>query len=288
MIWYGVAILSALSLATADAFTKRYFVHLTAYGMGLSRLLYTLPWLALCWPFIPQAKPDAVFFTCMAVALPLEVLAMIWYMQALRVSPLSLSLPFLAFTPIFILGIGWLLLGEMPSAAGIGGILLVVAGSYCLNISEASRGILAPFRAILTEAGSRLMLGAAFLYAITATLGKLAILHSNPYFFACVYFLAFTALMTALYPWLGKPRGERVAAPPAAGLLVGLAMAVMLFSHMIAISEITVAYMIALKRSSLLFGVLYGVWWFREENVGERLAGAVIMVAGIVLIGWFG
>ena len=57
---------------------------------------------------------------------------------------------------------------------------------------------------------------------------------------------------------------------------------------MLAISMTNVAYMISLKRTSLLFGVLYGALWFKEEKIAERLMGAIIMILGVFLIGWFG
>jgi hypothetical protein len=31
--------------------------------------------------------------------------------------------------------------------------------------------------------------------------------------------------------------------------------------------------------------ILYGAFWFKEKRIGERLAGGVIMLAGIVMIG---
>jgi hypothetical protein len=38
---------------------------------------------------------------------------------------------------------------------------------------------------------------------------------------------------------------------------------------------------------SLLFGILYGAWWFKETQIHERLFGAVIMLAGVFLIGFY-
>jgi hypothetical protein len=46
--------------------------------------------------------------------------------------------------------------------------------------------------------------------------------------------------------------------------------------------------MIALKRTSLLSGVLYGAWGFREEKIMERLTGASLMATGALLIGLLG
>jgi len=42
--------------------------------------------------------------------------------------------------------------------------------------------------------------------------------------------------------------------------------------------------MIAVKRMSLLFGVLYGHFLFREEGLRERLAGGTLMITGVALI----
>ncbi len=72
-----------------------------------------------------------------------------------------------------------------------------------------------------------------------------------------------------------------------AGIFLGLAVAFTVICHMIAISRIEAAYMISIKRTSLLFGVLYGACWFKEENIRERLAGAAMMMCGIFLIGFF-
>jgi len=69
-------------------------------------------------------------------------------------------------------------------------------------------------------------------------------------------------------------------------VLIGLAAAAENFAHMAAIAQVEAAYMIAIKRLSLLFGVLYGAWWFGEQNIRERLAGAAIMIAGVFLIRW--
>jgi len=46
--------------------------------------------------------------------------------------------------------------------------------------------------------------------------------------------------------------------------------------------------MIAVKRTSLLFGVLYGAWLFREDKITERLTGAFIMLIGVFLISLYG
>jgi len=286
---FFLSLLAAAGLATSDALTKRFFSGRPAYEMGLIRLVYTVPWLLAASLFVPPVHTDAVFWTCVLGALPLEVLALLCYMKALKVSPLSLSLPFLAFTPGFIILTGWLILGETLSGAGLGGIFLIIAGSYCLNLSSRKQGALQPLLAALREPGSRLMLLVSFIYAFTSTLGKLAILHSSPGYFGIVYYLILTAVMFAGLAFTGKRPGRVLRTGfPGMALALGATVAVTIFSHMLAISLTQAAYMIALKRTSLIIGVLYGAWWFREEKIAERLTGALLMVAGAVLIGLFG
>lgn len=288
MIWVFLSLLAAWALATADAVTKRYFSGLGVYGMGLVRLVYAVPWLVIVLCFIPWTRPDLTFFGCVLLALPLEILAFFSYMRAIRVSPLSLTLPFLAFTPAFMVLTGWLVLGESLSLAGMAGIGLIVVGGYGLNFARVRSGWLGPLRAVAHEPGSRLMLGVSFLYSLTAAIGKLGIQHSNPQMFGGVYFLALTVAVIVLLPVVPGASVRHLRWNPLAGVMLGGLMGLMIFAHMMAISLTQAAYMIALKRTSLLWGVFYGVWWFREERPQEKLIGAGIMLCGVLIIAWGG
>jgi drug/metabolite transporter (DMT)-like permease len=287
MIWFPLSLLAALSLATVDAMTKRFFSDRSPYEMAMIRLIYTVPWLACSFFFIPLARPDARYFLAVASAAPLEVCATYFYMKAIKVSALSLTLPFLAFTPAFIILTGRIFLGEKLNMTGIAGIFLIVVGSYCLNISNLKYGLFSPVTAIFREPGSRLMLLVAFIYSITSVIGKIGVMHSNPYFFGSTYFIALTLLMAALMPFMPRITVKRDKTLHLKGVLIGAIYAVMVFSHMLAISQVAAAYMVSVKRTSLLFGILYGAWWFKERHMGERLFGAVIMLAGVFLIGFY-
>lgn len=286
MLWLPLSLLAAFSLATTDAMTKRFFSGLSPYEMAMVRLTYTLPWLIVSLFFIPLVMPDRYYFLAIAAAIPLEICALYCYMKAIKISPLSLTLPFLAFTPAFLILTGRIMLGEKLNPAGIAGILLIVIGSYCLNLSHIKGGLFAPIRAVFKEQGSWLMLLVSFIYSITSVLGKIGVLHSNPYFFGSTYFIILTLFMATLMPLMpGKPM-KRLTGLPIKGITIGAIFAIMVFSHMLAISLVEAAYMISIKRISLLFGVLYGAWWFREERISERLFGSVIMLAGVFVIGF--
>jgi drug/metabolite transporter (DMT)-like permease len=287
MTWFLLSLAAALGVATADALTKRYFSDLTPYRMGVVRILAIAPWMILTLFFLPSVMPDQAFWLAIAAALPLEVLAFFLYMRALKLSPLSLSLPFLAFTPVFMILTGRFILDETITAGGALGIGLIVAGAYVLNLSKMKTGLLGPLRAVIHEPGSWIMLSISFLYAFTAPIGKIAILHSNPWFFAAVYNLVLTVIIVSLWPMQGRGAGlPGIFSRPGPMLLLGLVASMENFCHMMAIAQVEAAYMIAIKRISLLFGVLYGAWWFGEQDILERLAGAAIMIVGVFVICW--
>ena len=54
--------------------------------------------------------------------------------------------------------------------------------------------------------------------------------------------------------------------------------------HFLALQGVEVAYMIAVKRTSLLFGILYGALVFGERQLGTRLLAGGIMLGGVLLI----
>ncbi|MBW1850963.1 MAG: EamA family transporter [Deltaproteobacteria bacterium] len=288
MPWFFLALTAALSQAGNDAISKRFFSDLTAYEMGLIRLLYALPYLLAGLIFVPCPPLDKTFWLCIAFALPLELIAFLCHMRAIKISPLSLTLPFLAFTPAFVILTGFFILNETLNIHGILGIILIAIGSYAMNLSAVRRQWLSPVMAIFKEQGSWLMLLTALIYSFTATIGKLAITHSSPQFFAVTYFLFFTILVISLYPVIPRAKPTNLFKKPLPCIAAGMMLAAMIFSHTYAISLIEAAYMLSVKRTSILFGVFFGALLFKEGKIRERLLGTSVMMCGVLIIGLFG
>jgi uncharacterized membrane protein len=281
--WFFWGLGSALGLATSDAMMKRYFTDLSPYGMALSRLAYTVPILSIGWLWTPIPELNREFLVVVAAGLPMEAAAGLLYMRALRTAPLSVCAPIMAFTPLFLIVTGWLLLQESLNLWGIAGIFVIVLGSYLLNVNDYRQGWLAPWTALWRVPGIRWMLLAAGLYAVTSALGKLAVLHSSPAFFGLFYPTIFSGFMFAGYPWSSRPE-IRLTRRPLWGFLVGCCMAASILCHFHGISLAPAAYLIAVKRTSLLFSVLYGWFWLKEEELYTRFAGAGLMVLGVTFI----
>lgn len=287
MDWPLLSLCSAFFLATADTITKRYLSDCRPGEITLIRFgsiaLLMLPLLIVeSWPRLPPP-----FWAMLAVAVPIEILAMWLYMKAIRVSPLSHTLPYLAFTPVFNILTGYLGLGETVNPVGFMGILLVVSGAWLLNQGEPGRGgnaFLAPFKAIVREQGSRLMLITAALYSVNSVLGKGMLGYAEPFFLGSFYFLLIAVVAGFVFIRKGDGTWRSLRQHPWAILSVGIFMTGMVFTHFYAVTRVEVAYMIAVKRTSMLFGILYGAWLFNEKGLVHHLVAGVLMVVGVFLI----
>lgn len=284
MHWIPLTLMCALSLAAADAVTKRWLGSLGARDLTVVRFglagFVTLPLLLAN----PPGWPPPAFWGWIAWLVPLELLALVLYVQAIRDHPLSLTLPYLAFTPAFITLTGWLILGERVSPGGFAGIALVVAGSWLLHVESLSatgwrRALTEPF----AHPGSRRMLAVAFIYAVTSVGGKGAMRYMDGGQFGPLYILLVgTGALVLFRGWERMPRVVRL--HPVAAIAAATLMGAMVLTHFLALEQVETAYMIALKRTSLLFGIVLGVLWFGETRLRGKLLAGSLMLAGVAVI----
>lgn len=241
----------------------------------------------------------------------LEGTAILLSYLALQVSPLSLCVPFMALTPVFLLPVGKFFLGEQISAGMIVGVLLVVIGSLVINRQLVANGWLEPAKAILREKGSRYMLIVALLLACTAALDKWFVSSGGQADFALrvsrsfslsigksvVLMLFFAGLAwrrlrqsqaknpnpgnqpaTSRNPWTSV---WRIAALWL--VLAGLFEAIVLVLQLTAVQFTVTAIVISIKRSGILLACVLGWFLFRERGITDRVIGSFVMIAGVVV-----
>ncbi|MDP3937629.1 MAG: DMT family transporter [Deltaproteobacteria bacterium] len=285
MTWVLLALGAAILAAAMDAVAKATVRVASPWVVAWAPYLFGAPFLLFLLLSEPdRVTPGAPYFAATALALPLEIVAVFLYIHAIHRSPLALTIPFLALTPVFTIPVSYVLVGEKPGAAGAMGVLLVTAGAYALNIQARATGWLGPFRAVAREPGSRMMIGVALLFSFTSTLGKIAVLHSSPVFFGATYssLLLVTVGAVAARFSPGIWGAVRTHLGPLA--VIGALYAAMAVCHFKAIALAPVAYMIALKRTSILFAVILGRVFFEERGLRHRFFGAALMVGGAILI----
>jgi drug/metabolite transporter (DMT)-like permease len=216
-----------------------------------------------------------------AASVLLNVVANLTFVQAVRLSPLSVTVPLMSLTPVFTSLLGALLLGEHPAPPAVLGIALVVLGALGLN-SEAAEDR----RGVLSQPGAWLMAATALLLSLTIPLDKLAVQRASPAFHGLVLTagiaLGSLAVLTAQGRW-HELAGLRRGWP--SFLLALTSSMVALGLQLVALQYLLVGVIETLKRGiGNLMAVALGRLVFREALTVRKLGAAVVMAAGVALI----
>jgi drug/metabolite transporter (DMT)-like permease len=148
---------------------------------------------------IPPVGPG--LFSAIAVTVIINILATILFYRALAVTDLSLCIPMLAFTPVFLILTSFIILGEVPSPAGTAGILLVTMGAWLLTMESHDvrpSSLTGPLRTLRSDRGVQAMLFVAFLYSISVNYDKKVVENSNPVFGSAIVYLLLGLAFLAL------------------------------------------------------------------------------------------
>lgn len=288
MTWFLYALATAVFVSLQDALNKRFFGHRSPLEMFSFLLLYSLPGCLVGLWLTPVPELDSTFWWAFALGIPVNGLGMVLYYRAIKQSPLSLTMPLLAFSPAFLILVGWVLLGESLTLFGILGILVIVSGSYLLHFRLQQGGgaslFAAPFAALMADPGSRAMLWAALIFAVGAALGKMAIGHSNALFFAFSFFSAHNLTILLFFLATRQVRLGYLLSQWRLGLVVGNLYFLHITCHNLAVALTKTAYMISVKRLNLVFSVFLGRWVLGERDTGQRALAALAMLAGVVIL----
>jgi uncharacterized membrane protein len=288
MSWFFLSLVTALTQAVKDAFLKKSLIRMDP---GVGMLAYTAVASAFLWIGAaagPAPELGASFWPLLCCGGALGGLTYLLYGMALAAGDMSLTLPMLALTPLFLLVTSPVTVGEFPEPAGVGGVVLVAAGAYVLNLRDRKYGLLGPIKALLTNVGTRLMLMVAIIWSLGANLDKLGLqASSSAYWAAAIYTATGVALLAAVA--VRSRRGLVRTTGAGWGLLAaGLLEAIGLYCQMHALPLTQVSYVIAVKRLSIVFSVLIGTLILREPDIIHRLPGALLMVLGVFFITVFG
>ena len=115
MLWLIVSLLSALSQSTGDLLSKRSLKNLNEYIITFSWSIFSGLFLFPLLLFTGIPYLDGTFWTAIIILGFLLSTGRILYMRAIKLSPLSVTIPMLAFTPLFLLITSPLILGEFPN-----------------------------------------------------------------------------------------------------------------------------------------------------------------------------
>jgi drug/metabolite transporter (DMT)-like permease len=232
---------------------------------------------------------DGTFAAVATLLAGTQAIASLLYVQAVTLSPLSLTVPYLSLTPVVSALVAWVMVNEVPHLLGAVGIVLVAGGTLALQADDQTQ-----FRTLVvvrfSEPGSWRMLIVAVLWGVTTPLNKIAIAHGSEALLAGWIAVGSAALLGV---WWGVglaghvPAQEPFALRTASLLaLAALVVAGAVLCQFFAYRELLVAYVETIKRFGSLLTVLIGTLAFGEEGLARRLPAATVMAVGVVCLVW--
>ncbi len=286
MLGYVYAFLCFIFFSFYVLASKHSLKKINEYLLGFflqSMFIITIPLVIIFG--IPSIGPH--FVLALIIGSILNFIATIFYLKAIKNAEVSSTIPFITLTPLFLLITSPFIVGEYAGLYDMIGIVLIVIGTYVLEIKKNKKGFLSPFKELVKNKSAIYMLIVAFIYSITSNIDKIGVQNSSPLFWVFSLNLIMALLFACVLlkksnfnlNYFKKDLKNIKFAIPA-----GIFKILTCIFQMLALNLIYVSHVIAIKRSSVILTVLLGAILFKEKNLKQRIFATLIIVAGVLIM----
>lgn len=205
--------------------------------------------------------------------------------RALKESDISLVTALWKISLLILVVWGYLALGETPSAAGLAGVLISVAGVYLLNVHRSRVSPWAPLTALVQDPGQRWTMLAGVGYAVSVVIIKRMAQLSDPAWAVLGGYVFCSALVTPYTVYRSAPHFRQVRTYWKSFVSMGLFGTLSTWFGTTAYTLTVSSYVEAVKQVEILFALAIGYLIF-SESARIRLIwpGTLVMLAGMVLL----
>ncbi|NTW81076.1 MAG: EamA family transporter [Geobacteraceae bacterium] len=239
-------------------------------------------------PFLSESfcRPDIHTLLMVSLGALCFVLYHLLNGRAYRGGDMSVVYPLCQTSMIYVPIWGMTLLGERLSAAGMCGILLVVFGTYSIQMQRLTLSeMVRPFRNLRTPS-VRDALTAGFIYSIGSIAEKSGVRNYSPLYFTYLLVLIMFILMSfnIFRPKYRSLIGEELREHWRLILISGPIMMASFLTFRYGLNLSPVSYAVPVRQVSIVVGVLIGIIFLRESYGRIRLLSALFIMAGAALI----
>lgn len=286
-MWFFLSLYFAFWTAINVSLTKKLSRDTDVLPLSLILTVVNLPFLFLILIYQGVPQVPASFYWYLLTAGILDAFALYFSTKSIKIAPISLVSPIASFNPLFVTILALFFLNEKPTLTKFLGILLIVIGSYLLNVTDAKAGLMAPLKKLITNRGVQFALLCNLIWAITPLFQKPAILATTPRSPIYPVFVETLIVSSILILIIAKDFSKSLVVVRRNVwmlLLIGLFTSLAQVSAFIAFSQANVGYVAAIFKLSVIFSILLGATVYKEEKIQERLLGASVMIIGTILL----
>lgn len=286
-MWFWYALFVSIWTSISISFSKKISKDTDPFVyIAFTNLVTLVPLSALTFLATP-AQVDSSFFFYLLLASIFNAGGNICFYKALRITPMSLLAPFTVCNLVISTVAGYLIFHDNLETMKLAGILIVIVGSYLINVEDIRKGALAPLKDIINNKGVLLTILAFTFWGISPFFEKNALTHITPQQPLLLAFYEVLIMVGLFLPYvLFKKRHEisSVIRYKWYYILPAPITAIAYIAIFRAFSEVPVGYPIAVFKLNMLFLIIWGYLFFNEKKIGERLLGAVCMIFGAILL----
>lgn len=283
-MWFYYALVSAGFLSLRRLFEKPLSSRVPYFTLGFLSQLFSLPILCLLLLFggLPDnsAIPAGFWWPLLVIWLVLYPIQTYSYYRAMHHGDISEVVPVLSFIPVFTIGISWLLVGEIPSAPGLLGVLCTVAGVLLLNLRREKQVV-----RVMTGRAAGYMLVTSCAIAVGSTLDKMALTaYPYPQFYTVVNVAGSVVVFFILSRWFGRGTRAAITSNLQPLVLAGVFQSLFYITYMMSLRSGITSYVVAIRNLNVLVSALLGIVWYRETLTRKKVVAFMSIGLGLVLL----
>lgn len=283
-----IALARVLFAAGANVYQKK-LTHLGLHSLSVVTLSY-LALAVISVPLIPLtgfAELTSTFWLNITLAAMLDMAGMLFLVLSLSRTDLSVFGPLNAYKVVISMLLAMVFLGEMPSIVGFIGVTVIVIGSALLFPST-ERFSFRRVAALFRERGVQYRFLSILLFSIGTMPLKTAVLSGGALaatVYWCLLGMPLAVGMQSVFRGQTLQADWQQARPQWPWFIyLGILMFLMQLMTLLVLSELLIAYSLALFQLSMVLQVFLGYRIFNEPHFWRRLAACSVMVAGSLII----
>jgi len=206
-----------------------------------------------------------------------DVFAEGFKMRAFNAGDISLVSGILALSPLILTVISPFITGDVVRASEVVGIFLIVVGGVIVIRRDRTTGKVIQPVAVLYA------LGGSIAFAMNSALDRLAVNYAGAFSSAFSVTLCGALLTSPALFRVSTARAE-LSAHSRGFFLRGLIETVFMIAKMAALVTLPAHIVVGLMRMSMIFTVIVGGAWFKEQDRSRRILGTLIMYVGLLCL----
>jgi len=286
-----VEILVILGRVAFASFANVYQKQLSQQHHPLFIVMASYAMLAIiCIPLlfvIPISTLSNTFWLNCLLAALLDMAGTLYLVKSLSRTDLSLFGPLNAYKVIISMILAFFLLNEIPNLQGLGGITIIILGSFFLAPPKQPQNRQHRLVQLFTNKGVQYRFLSILLFSIGTLPLKNAVISGQPLattVFWCLFGLPLACLSYRLFTKDKVSIVKQYLSAKSQIIMLSLFMFLMQYTTMIVLSQTLIAYSLALFQLSMVLQVVLGYRIFKEQNIKRRLFSCLIMIFGSMMV----